>query len=390
MGKRSATATKGPSAAVQRRAEQLGGEANVRDWLVQAALAERAKQGLSRNRVVALAATRERVFLEQFEGICAEYVQGLAAPRGYAMQKRGRKPCPRVLNLLLSDLHFGAALDPSEVGVRFDAHVEARRLAWVVLQAAEYKRDHRGETELHVHLIGDIIQGQLHDQRDGEPQAQQVLAAMQYLGQAVTFLAEHFPRVVIRCTPGNHGRNTARHHDRATLQKWDAIETGVYAGARAWTRTLPNVEWHIPKTPFFVTDCWGKKMFFTHGDTVITSGNPGKSINIGALQAQIDHLNGQLDSMARYSLVAVGHVHTASMTRLPNGAVLLTNGCLIPPDAYANSIGIFSVTCGQWLWESVPGHVVGDTRFITIDPKEVDANASLEGIVAPYTPTDEL
>ena len=243
---------KGPSA----RAVRSAGEENVRDWLVEAAQKERERQGLSRNRVVALAATRERLFLEQFEEVCEQYVGGTAQPKGYALKRPG-KPCPRVLNLLLSDLHFGSAFDPSEVLKRFDAHVESRRIAWIALQAAEYKRDHRAETELHVHIIGDVIQGQLHDMRDGEPQAQQVLAAMQYLGQTISFLAEHFPKVTVRCTPGNHGRNRVRHQDRATLQKWDAIETGIYAGARAWTRTLKNTEWHIPKTPFFTPDYWG-------------------------------------------------------------------------------------------------------------------------------------
>jgi hypothetical protein len=383
------------------RAEGEEYEAETREGLMGAALAERHKvaaaterhrQDTARNRVVALALTRDRVFLEQFEEVCKAFIKP-ATPRGYALKKPSRKPSPRVLNLLLSDLHFGSDLDPSEGLQLFDAHVEARRLAWVVLQAAEFKRDHREETELHVHLIGDIIQNQLFDPRDGKPLAQQVLASMQYLGMAIEFLAQHFPKVVVRCTPGNHGRNKARHMQRATLQKWDAIETDVYAGTRAWCRTLKNVEFHIPKTPYYKVDYWGKKAFFTHGDTVIAPGNPGKSLNVGSMNAQIDALNARIVNLGeipeQFSLVAVGHVHTGSVTHLPNGGVFLSNACLIPPDSYANTIGIFSCTCGQWLWESVPGHIIGDQRFITIDPK-VDGDVSLEDIVAPYLPGDEL
>lgn len=373
------------------RKERAEGEASVREWLIEAAHRERERQGLARNRVVALQATRDRLFHEEFESVCKQYLSGLAKPKGYALKKPNGKTSPRILNLMLSDLHFGAALDPNEVLKRFDAHVEARRMAWIALQVAEYKRDHRRETELHIHLMGDVIQGSLHDARDGNPQAQQTLAAMQYLGQTVTFLAEHFPKVVIRCTPGNHGRNKARHMERAVNQKWDAIETEVYAGARAWTNQLRNVEWHIPKTPFFTVDYWGKKAFFTHGDTVIDAGYPAKSINVKSLQAQIDHINGQVDSStSRYHVVGVGHVHTASVTHLSNGAKLITNGCLIPSDAYALSIGIFNVVCGQWGWESVPGHPVGDMRYFDIDPLTVDDNKDLEGIVTPYVPTDEL
>jgi len=54
----------------------------------------------------------------------------------------------------------------------------------------------------------------------------------------------------------------------------------------------------------------------------------------------------------KYALVAVGHVHVPSVIRLPS-TTLLTNGCLIPPDPYAVSIGIHQNTRVQQLWESV-------------------------------------
>ena len=291
---------------------------------------------------------------------------------------------------MLSDLHFGADLDSGECPTLFDAHVEARRIAWIALQTAEFKLDHRKETELHVHILGDIIQNQLHDPRDGKPLAQQVLSAMSYLGQALEFLAEHFPKVVVDCATGNHGRNTARHRERATNQKWDSIETMIYAGVRAYCRSLKNVSVRIVKRAYYSQDLFGVQGYFTHGDTNFDPGYPGKSINVAGMKAQSDDINGALDMEKRFGLFVVGHVHIGSITHLPGGATVITNGCLIPPDAYGGVIGVTHCTCGQWLVESVDGHVVGDQRFLRIDPKVVDGNERLETIVTPYIPDDEL
>jgi hypothetical protein len=71
------------------------------------------------------------------------------------------------------------------------------------------------------------------------------------------------------------------------------------------------------------------------------------------------------------------------MTHLPGGTIVITNGCLLPPDAYAESIGIFDTACGQWMFESVAGHMVGDARFITVGEHN-DKDASLDDIIAPF------
>jgi hypothetical protein len=71
------------------------------------------------------------------------------------------------------------------------------------------------------------------------------------------------------------------------------------------------------------------------------------------------------------------------MVHLPGGATIITNGCLIPPDAYANSINITDTECGQWLWESVPGFIVGDSRYIKVNQKH-DQMSSLDQIIHPY------
>jgi hypothetical protein len=74
-------------------------------------------------------------------------------------------PTKRILNGLMSDLHFGADLNSEELPLNYTKVEEARRFASVCKGLAQYKPQYRDETKLYIHLAGDIIQGQLHDPR---------------------------------------------------------------------------------------------------------------------------------------------------------------------------------------------------------------------------------
>lgn len=359
-------------------------EAGVVEYLLEKSREVLDSDTTRKNRTITTTIGRERLFMEQLqEALEGAFKNKLPVPKALIKQRGKAK---RILNVMISDTHYGSNLDPREVQHAYGATEEARRTAAICKQVAEYKQQHRSETELYVHLLGDLIQGQLHDMRDGLPLTEQVAAAMNILIQAIRFLAVQFPRgVTVFCTPGNHGRNTARHRERATNQKWDSIETMIYVALKQATSNLPNVKvilTYEPKYDFNAFDALG---FGTHGDTVINPGYPGRSIDVGGLKKQINDINNARASKGKkpYKLFIMGHVHVGSMTHLPGDVVVMTNGCLLPPDAYATSIGIFETACGQWLWESVSGHIVGDARFIQVGEQN-DRDADLDKIIVPF------
>lgn len=325
---------------------------------------------------------RDALFIRQVEEAGRIIFRDKITPTGWSL-KKSDAPTARALNLILSDLHFHAMVDGREGPYNYGPVEEARRLAKIVLETAEYKMQYRKETELNVSIIGDIIQGQLHDKRDGAPLAAQAAAAAHLLVQALVYLASHFPKVKIRCVSGNHGRNTARHHDRATLQKWDSIETMLYTMLKHGVAHIKNITLEIPKTPYLTYKVFDKRIFGTHGDTVLNPGNPGQAIKVNALEQQINRINASLPDSEEYSVFFCGHVHVGSLVHLPNGSTLITNGCLIPSDSYGVSLGLFEITCGQTLFESVKGYAAGDYRFIYVD-ESTDKDASLDKIVTPY------
>jgi len=300
-----------------------------------------------------------------------------------------KEPITRALNLTLSDLHFGADIKAEETGfLAYGAKEESRRFAEIIKQTIEYKPHYRKQTELYVNLLGDIIQHKLHDPQDAAPVSEQICRAIHLLIQGFAQLAENFGKVVVYCATGNHGRDLNRHRDRATSGKWDSLETIIYYSIKKSLKKYKNLEFIIPKTPYVVYDVLGHKIFATHGDNVIKSGNPGKSLNIASMENQINRINASMDDMDEIKVAIVGHTHCASVSNLNSGAVMVTNGALPPVDQYTVSIGFLENRASQTIFEMTKEHALGDIRFIRVG-KEQDSNKTLDKIIKPFEGFEE-
>lgn len=329
-------------------------------------------------------AGRELLLTQYLDEILSKvFKKGYCTPKTYSGKKSNK--INRLNSIILSDTHFHSLLDPKEVPLGYHATQEARRLGKVAQQVADFKPQYRAESQLLVHLLGDIIQGTLHDPRDGAPLAMQFAAAVHYLVQFILFEASQYPYVTVLCTPGNHGRNMFRHKERAVHQKWDSIETMVYVAAKAAVlgSGVKNVSFEIGQRPYYTVKLFNTNGFFTHGDTVLKPGFPGKSIDSKGLIQQVSRWNAAQNIGGPFQLFACGHVHIGSVINLPDKVTMITNGCLVPPDAFSLSIGAPDVTCGQYIFESVQGHAVGDQRFIRVD--DADSEAGYEDFIRPFS-----
>jgi hypothetical protein len=336
-------------------------------------------------RSFSLLVARDELFFQQLEDFTSKlFAKNPVKGKGFTL-KKSNKPIKRELHLNVSDLHIRSMLDNRELPIKYQATEEARRLAKVALETANFKPQYRDNTALNINILGDVIQGILdHDPRDGAPLAEQAGAAIHLLVQFCSFLATAFPKVNVRCTPGNHGRNPHRHKARAMHQKWDGFETIIYYALKQGLAQFPNVSVEIPYTPYFVYNSLGHHILGTHGDTFITVGNPGNNINVGGVTKQVNEINATRSQSERVEIVCAGHVHVASRTRLNNGVVLVTNGALVPPDGFmVNGVGKLEMTCCQTLWESTEKYVAGDYRELTVDI-DSDKDATLDKIIKPF------
>jgi hypothetical protein len=303
------------------------------------------------------------------------------------LKKRSSK-CKRTIVACISDTHFGANISKEEMhGLNeFNWTIASRRMACFMEQIAHYKLDHRDETDLLIQLNGDIIAGLIHNQEWFVDLLTTQFAGMVHLlAQAVSYAAQHFDRVRVVCTPGNHGRNTGKHDKgRATTHKWDAYETMGYIALRYALEKHKNVEVIVPEAPYIVYKVQGHNVVQTHGDTVINVGNPGKSLNMESINNQINRMTSSelFKAGEKVDIVCVGHVHVPTAQILDNGCMVMINGCLSGVDPFAQSIGIFNSNPTQLLFESTPDHPVGDIRMIQV--KGADKDARLDSIIRPF------
>jgi len=344
--------------------------------------ARKAKSRISKeNRALLEAWDNEDEFLEVLEILLAAN-----PPKAYKKtpKSKKRKKIDRVIFAHLSDTHFHSMIDGEEMGDlnNYTAVEEARRLAYFFSQVADYKFHHRDATELVLALNGDLTQGIIHDQESTPVMATQFSAALHLLTQGISYLAQFYDSIRVLCTPGNHGRFMHKgNKGRQTKQKWDGFDTMLHRALEYSMKEHKNVKFEIPTTPYISTDIMGHHFFITHGDSVISPGNVGKTIASESIKNKINDLNSGLKR--DIDVVVMGHVHVPTYQTLNNGCELVVNGTMSGTDEFAQSIGIFKSIPTQQMFEITKDHAVGDIRFVRL--AEADKVKELDNIIEPFT-----
>lgn len=331
---------------------------------------------------------KEQFFKQEFLAVFKEVMAETEVKYHAPVKKQEHKgKIERTLVAHFSDTHYGCNIDPNELNGAnsFNWTIAARRSACLIDQVVNYKPEYRDSTDLVILINGDIIAGVIHDQEWAvDLLTTQFSGTLSIFTQGISYAAQHFRKVRVICTPGNHGRAMHKSSkDRATVHKWDSYEGMIYVALREALKAHRNVSFDIPETPYAITDIQGHKFLTTHGDTVVNVGNPGGSINMRSINEQINKVNTQLiKGDQNFAAILVGHVHVPTIQQTDSGTMLLVNGTLSGLDAYAQSIGIFSSHPSQTIFEVTPKHPVGDMRLIRL--KDADDNARFDKIIAPF------
>lgn len=347
--------------------------------------AHSAKKSSSRvrkeNRVILDALQEREDFLSELIEINQQ-----AVVKMHPKVKLKRKPTlSRSVVAHISDTHIGVNINEEEMGGtnRFNSTIAARRFAMFFHEIANYKLDHRDETELVLVLNGDILAGVIHNQEHVvDRMSTQFSSALRILAQGISFLAQHFPAIRVVCTTGNHDRRMHKSDKgRASCDKWDSFSTDLYVSLRERFRDHESINFIIPATPYALFQVQGHNFFVTHGDTVINIGNVSRKIEFKNLKDQINDISIALNM--KLDVVMVGHVHKQTYQTLDNGTELLINNSLSGADPFAQSIGIIKGVKSQQLIEVTPDFPVGDLRSVRLD--KADDKEELDQIVEPMT-----
>lgn len=264
---------------------------------------------------------------------------------------------PGVPTLLLSDLHWGEVVRPTQInGVNeYNLKIANARLRTVLESAIKLLKIISPEMNypgIVVPLGGDMISGNIHDELQATNELNTMPTVLDLFGALVWLisnLADEFGRVFLPCVTGNHGRDTHKiwNKDRhATSFDWL-----LYCFLAKRFEADKRVTFMIPDGPDAYYRIFHHRYLLTHGDQF--RGGDGM---IGALGPIIrgDHKkrsrNAQIDM--EYDTLVMGHWHQEIFLRR-----LIVNGSLKGYDEYAynNNFG-FEPPCQQ-LWITHPSRI---------------------------------
>lgn len=258
---------------------------------------------------------------------------------------------PGVPTLMLSDLHWGEVVHPSQInGVnRYNVDIAKKRMKATIERAVHLLKiisptmDYPGIVLV---LGGDMISGNIHDELTATNEINSMPAVLDLFGELVGViktLADTFGKVFLPCVTGNHGRDTMkiwgkdRHHT--------SFDWLLYQFLAKHFENDKRVTFLIPDGPDAYYKIYEHRYLLTHGDQF--RGGDGM---IGALGPIIrgDHKkrsrNAQIDM--EYDTMLIGHWHQYIQL-----ARLIVNGSLKGYDeyAYSNNFGFEPPQQALWL-----------------------------------------
>jgi hypothetical protein len=287
---------------------------------------------------VAQANAVERLMMRLGEVV--EALPPVKAPKPYKISKDTVKESAVLVG---SCWHIGEKIDFEEMGGlnEYNFDIFTRRLQHVVDKTISFTQGNMSNhvfEDLHVFLTGDMVSGIIHEELIESNElhiVDQALMGALVTAQALQDLAGQFPKVIVTCVVGNHGRTQKeKTFKNKGTKSWDYV---FYNTLAMLLKNQPNIEFIIPKSYWAVVDVQGHLFQVQHGDTVRGSlGIPfygfkrevGKWAEIHAVQNRI----------VRYYVTS--HFHTKAILQSGIGEMIM-NASLKGGDEYAIGLGLY-------------------------------------------------
>lgn len=181
---------------------------------------------------------------------------------------------PLAAVLVIADPHMEEVVDPAETEGMLEWNMDVfLRAAWRMIEATieivGIMRASQIINDLYILWLGDMVTGEIHTDvyySNAFYLPDALTMGPWYWSQFVRELSAHFDLVSNWCVPGNHGRLDRKPSSKKTVgRNWD---TCLYQNIAVQTRTLKNVEWHIPRSVKKVVPINDWFFMIQHGDRV--------------------------------------------------------------------------------------------------------------------------
>jgi hypothetical protein len=192
--------------------------------------------------------------------------------------------------------------------------------------------------ELRVILTGDMVSGIIHELEESNCLN---IVEQAHLGALVTAqglldLARRFPRVIVTCVAGNHGRvREKKYYKHRQTVSWDYI---FYETLALLLKNQNNITFQIPLCNWAGVEIQGFNFFVNHGDSIKSWGGiPFYGLNREA--SKWAEINASNNKFFQYFLTS--HFHTRALLQSAVGEKIM-NGSLKGGCEYAIGQTLYS------------------------------------------------
>ncbi len=280
--------------------------------------------------------------------------QAKLRPAKWLTPSRPGKNAPAIACITLNDTHFDEVVNVKEMeGYNaYDRQIAELRLRRWVTQTISLARDHIAGVEwagLTVFAGGDLFSGDIHEElteTNADSLYGSVIHWIDLVESAILALADHFGRVHIATTVGNHGRNSRKPRAKGRVRNniewlfWRVVQRSLASDSR--------ITWDIPEAFDTFVKVYGTRYKLTHGDQF--RGGSGISGVLTPLMLGSYRKGRKSQSMgAPFDVLVLGHFH--QYLTLPG---LIMGGTSKGYDEYASSINVTPAPPSQAFWLTDP------------------------------------
>lgn len=242
--------------------------------------------------------------------------------------------------LLVSDIHYGENVNPSEIpnGNCYSPRVaETRWNRLITNTISKIRSKEKKPKGIVICFLGDDISGDIHDELRETNFKTPIDACMDVAGQKVKMLKafeKEYGKVWVISVMGNHGRTTKKPQSKEIgSHNYDTL---IAAMVKKQLEENKNISFYIPKSGEAYFELYGYNFLATHGDRIGSRGGQG-FIGPSATIARGQHKTRQAYAQIGKPIdwVLLGHFHTPMLLEHT-----IANGTLVGYSQYARDLKI--------------------------------------------------
>jgi hypothetical protein len=245
--------------------------------------------------------------------------------------------------LVLSCLHIGEVINKQEMGGlnQYNFDIFKKRFQYLIEKTISFTANNMSTyqfTEINVLCTGDMVSGTIHDELEATNElniVEQATLGALVVAQGFQDLARAFPKVIVTCVVGNHGRvKKEKYFKNKQSVNWDFI---FYNNLALMLKNQKNIQFNIPLSFWAGVQIEGYNFLVMHGDMIKSWGG----IPFYGLQREASKWTEIMASNKEFfKYFVTSHFHTKAVLQTPTGERIM-NASLKGGDEYAIGLGFF-------------------------------------------------